>query len=252
MTATTEDFAGDVLAGVEFLKSRGNPIDVHKIGLIGHSEGGVIAPMVALRSHDVAFIVMMAGTGVPGDQILMAQVEGLSKAAGVPADAIAKNLDIEQQVLTIIKQERDPKARETRLRELKDSLPQMPPAATAQFQAVLSPWFRFFITYDPAPALQKVACPVLALNGELDLQVPPSINLPVITKALEAGGNRDYAIVKLPKLNHLFQTSQTGSVAEYSQIEETIAPVALETMSAWILRHTRPLLSTTANTATRP
>ena len=235
MTATTEDFAGDVLAGVEFLKSRGNPIDVHKIGLIGHSEGGMIAPMVALRSHDVAFIVMMAGTGVPGDQILMAQVEGLSKAAGVPPATIAKNLDMERQALEIIKQESDTKVRETKLREL-----------SAQAAAAASPWFRFFVMYDPAPALQKVTCPVLALNGELDLQVPPSLNLPAIEKALKAGGNRDYAIVKLPKLNHLFQTSQTGSVTEYSQIEETIAPVALETMSGWILRHT------TTNTATRP
>jgi uncharacterized protein len=235
-TATTEDFGGDVLAGVEFLKSRGKEIDIHKIGLIGHSEGGVIAPMVALRSHDVAFIVMMAGTGVPGDEILMAQIEAISKVAGVPAATIAKNLDAERQILDIVKQESDPKVREARLR--------LTPA-TAQLQAVMSPWFRFFIMYDPAPALQKITCPVLALNGELDLQVPASLNLPAIEKALKAGGNRDYEVVKLPKLNHLFQTSQTGSIEEYGKIEETIAPVALETMSAWILRHA------TANTATR-
>jgi uncharacterized protein len=233
-TATTEDFAGDVLAGVEFLKSRGKQIDIHKIGLIGHSEGGVIAPMVALRSHDIAFIVMMAGTGVPGDEILMAQIEAISKVAGVPAATIAKNLDAERQILDIVKQESDPKVREARLR-----------LTPAQLQAVMSPWFRFFVMYDPAPALQKITCPVLALNGELDLQVPASLNLPAIEKALKAGGNRDYEVVKLPKLNHLFQTSQTGSIEEYGKIEETIAPVALETMSAWILRHA------TANTATR-
>jgi pimeloyl-ACP methyl ester carboxylesterase len=233
MTATTQDFAGDVLAGVEFLKSRGKPIDVHKIGLIGHSEGGVIAPMVALRSPDVAFIVMMAGTGVPGDEILLAQIEALSKAAGVPAAAIAKNLELEHQVFEIIKKEDDSKVRETRLRELSGKL-------SAQAQAAASPWFRFFIMYDPAPALRKVACPVLALNGELDLQVPSSLNLPAIKKALEAGGNRDFEIVKLPKLNHLLQTSRTGLVSEYGEIEETIAPVALETISGWILRHTQP------------
>jgi pimeloyl-ACP methyl ester carboxylesterase len=232
MTATTEDFAGDVLAGVEFLKSRGKQIDVHKIGLIGHSEGGMIAPMVALRSHDVAFIVMMAGTGVPGDQILLAQIEGLSKLANVPAAAVAKNLDMERQVFEIVKKENDPKVREARLRELG-------PELSAQAKAAASPWLRFFITYDPAPALRKVTCPVLALNGELDLQVPASLNLPAIAKALESGGNPDYAIVKFPKLNHLFQTSRTGQVAEYSEIEETIAPVALETMSGWILRHTQ-------------
>jgi pimeloyl-ACP methyl ester carboxylesterase len=236
-TATTEDFAGDVLAGVEFLKNRGKPIDPHKIGLIGHSEGGTIAPMAATRSSDVAFIVMMAGTGVPGDEILMAQVAGLSKAAGVPAAAIAKNLDLERQILDIVKQESDPKAREARLREWKDkSAPQMP---DAQVQAVMTPWMRFFVTFDPATALRKVACPVLALNGERDLQVPPDLNLPAIDKALKAGGNHDYQIVKLPKLNHLFQTSQTGAMDEYARIEETIAPGALETMSTWILRHTQ-------------
>jgi fermentation-respiration switch protein FrsA (DUF1100 family) len=237
-TATSEDFAGDVLAGVEFLKNRGKPIDPHKIGLIGHSEGGMIAPMVAARSRDVAFIVMMAGDGVPGDEILMAQIELLSKAAGVPADEIAKNLELERQVLAIVRQESDPKARGARLREWKEkSAPEMP---AAQLQAVMTPWMRFFITYDPVTSLRKVTCPVLALNGELDLQVPPDLNLPAIEKALKAGGNRDYQIVKLPKLNHLFQTSQTGAVDEYARIEETIAPVALDTMSGWILRHTQP------------
>ena len=235
-TATTEDFAGDILAGVEFLKSRGAPIDAHKIGLIGHSEGGVIAPMVANRSHDVAFIVMMAGTGVPGDQILLAQAEGLSKVAGIPDAQIATNLELQRQMLDIVKQESDPKLREARLMEWKEkSAPRLP---TAQINAAMSPWMRFFVVYDPAAALSKTTCPVLALNGELDIQMPPSLNLPAIARALEAGGNRDYEIVKLPKLNHLFQTSETGSVAEYNKIEETIAPVALDTMSDWILRHT--------------
>ena len=250
LTATTEDFAGDVLAGVEFLKSRGKQIDIHKIGLIGHSEGGVIAPMVATRSRDVAFIVMMAGTGVTGEENSYAQAAAVSRAAGIPADAIARNQVMQRQVLAIVKQESDPKAREARLRQLQDKVSTaMPSAASAlavQFQMAATPWFRFFAMYDPATALQKVTCPVLVLNGELDVQVPASLNLPAIEKALKAGGNRDYQIVKLPKLNHLFQTSQTGSVEEYGKIEETIAPIALETMSRWILRHT------TANTATRP
>ena len=108
-----------------------------------------------------------------------------------------------------------------------------------QFKMAATPWFRYFVMYDPATALRSVDCPVLVLNGELDLQVVPAQNLPPIAKALEEGGNRDYLIVKLPKLNHLFQTSRTGSLDEYSKIEETIAPVALETMSGWILKHTR-------------
>jgi pimeloyl-ACP methyl ester carboxylesterase len=195
----------------------------------------MIAPMVANRSRDVAFIVMMAGTGVPGDQILLAQGEAISKVSGVPAEQIATNLELQHQMLNIVKQESDPKVREARLMEWREkSAPRLP---AAQIKAAMSPWMRFFVVYDPAAALSKTTCPVLALNGELDLQVPPSLNLPAIAKALEAGGNRDYEIVKLPKLNHLFQTSETGSVAEYSKIEETIAPVALDTMSDWILRH---------------
>jgi fermentation-respiration switch protein FrsA (DUF1100 family) len=102
-----------------------------------------------------------------------------------------------------------------------------------------TPWFRAFLTYDPRPALEKVKAPVLALSGALDLQVPPKQNLPVVVAALEAGGNADYEIVKLPGLNHLFQTAKTGSPLEYSKIEETFAPAALQVMGEWIRRHAK-------------
>jgi pimeloyl-ACP methyl ester carboxylesterase len=241
INATTEDFAGDVQAGVEFLKGR-KQIDARKIGLIGHSEGGVIAPMVAIRTHDVAFIVMMAGTGVTGDQVSLSQSEALLKAMGVSADTIAKRQVVQRQVMALVKDEADPKVRQTRLEALAAQLsarsPSSAAAMTNQFKMAASPWFHFFATYDPAPALSKLTCPVLALNGELDVQVIASLNLPAIVRALEAGVNKDYEIVKFPKLNHLFQTAKTGMPAEYSQIEETMAPVALETMADWILRHT--------------
>jgi len=107
----------------------------------------------------------------------------------------------------------------------------------AQLGQITSPWFRYFIAYDPATALRKVMCPVLAINGEKDLQVSPRQNLPAIRKALEAAGNKDFEIAELPGLNHLFQTAKTGSPAEYAQIEETISPVALERIAAWILKH---------------
>jgi fermentation-respiration switch protein FrsA (DUF1100 family) len=112
-------------------------------------------------------------------------------------------------------------------------------AALAQLNMALSPWMRYFVTYDPQTALEKVKCPVLALNGEKDLQVPPRQNLPAIEKALRSGGNKDFKAVELPGLNHLFQTCKTGSVAEYQQIEETISPTALDLMGNWILQHTR-------------
>jgi fermentation-respiration switch protein FrsA (DUF1100 family) len=108
-----------------------------------------------------------------------------------------------------------------------------------QIKQMLSPWFRSFLTYDPRPTLARVRCSVLALSGEKDLQVPPSQNLPEIIKALEAGGNSDYTVVKLANLNHLFQTSQTGSPMEYAQIEETFSPLALDVIGDWILHHVR-------------
>ena len=243
VNATSADFAGDVLAGVEFLKGRSKQIDVHKIGLIGHSEGGMIAPMVAVRTPDVAFIVMMAGTGVPGGELSLAQAEAMSKASGIPAPVIEKNQEKQRRVLEIVRQESDPKVRAAKLQEMAAQIVAevhgSSSAMSAQFQAAASPWFRFWVMYDPATSLEKLTCPVLALNGSLDLQVPASINLPAIVKALEQGANPDYEIVKLPKLNHLFQTAQTGLMDEYGKIEETIAPVALETISGWILRHTR-------------
>jgi pimeloyl-ACP methyl ester carboxylesterase len=228
--ATSEDFAADVLAGVEFLKKRG----FGRIGLIGHSEGGMIAPMVAVRSKDVAFIVLMAGTGVNGEELLRAQASGIARAMGAGDAAIAKNSAVQDQLNSIIKKEADPQVRAARMKELRESLG-LP--ENGQFAAAATPWFRFFLMYDPAPALRRVTCPVLAINGELDLQVPPDQNLPAIEKALKQGGNRDFQVIKLPKLTHLFQTSQTGSPAEYSKIDETIAPVALETISDWILKH---------------
>jgi len=103
-----------------------------------------------------------------------------------------------------------------------------------EIKQLTSPWFRYFLTYDPATALRKVTCPVLVLNGSLDKQVLPDQNLPPIRKALAEAGNKNVEIDELPGLNHLFQTAKTGAPTEYAQIEETISPVALEKMATWI------------------
>ncbi|HLK54214.1 MAG TPA: alpha/beta fold hydrolase, partial [Candidatus Angelobacter sp.] len=233
--ATTADFATDTEAGIAYLKTR-SEIDVHKIGLIGHSEGGVIAPMVAARNHNVAFIVMMAGTGVPGDAVIAEQTKLILEASGVSNAAAEKQGATQLEILTLVKQEKDPIAVEKKLHEKLSGQ-----ATDAQLGATIekmnSPWMRYFISYDPAPALAKVTCPVLALNGSKDVQVSPSQNLPAIRKALEAGGNKHFEIVELPGLNHLFQTTKTGSPNEYAQIEETIAPVALDKIATWILNN---------------
>jgi fermentation-respiration switch protein FrsA (DUF1100 family) len=233
-TATTADFATDTEAGIAYLKTR-SEINQHKIGLIGHSEGGVIAPMVAARNHDVAFIVMMAGTGVPGDAVLAEQTKLILIADGVSQEMAEQKKESELEVTALVKQETNPAVLEKKLRE-KFSGQFTEAQLSASIMQMNSVWMRYFIAYDPAMALSKVTCPVLALNGEKDLQVPPKQNLPAIRKALEAGGNKHFEVVELPGLNHLFQTAKTGSPSEYAQIDETIAPVALETMANWILK----------------
>ena len=230
--ATTADFATDTEAAVAYLKTRPE-VDPHRIGLIGHSEGGVIAPMVAARNGDIAFIVMMAGTGVPGDRIVAAQVVAGAEAAGMDHESAAKAGEQERRVLDLVEHETDPGALR---RKLGAELGLPPAQIDAAYRQLTSPWYRYFLTYDPAPALRKVACPVLALDGEKDTQVPAKLNLPAIRQALEDGGNRHFEVDELPGLNHLFQHAKTGAFSEYSQIEETIAPEALEKMAAWILR----------------
>jgi len=232
-TATMIDFASDADAGVAYLKTRPE-VDPRRIGLIGHSEGGIVAPMTAARNSDVAFIVMMAGSGVPGDQIIPAQVILLSEAAGKSHDDAEKDAAEQRDVLALVEREKDDAALEKQLREkLAGKVPEA--QLQAQIKSLTSPWFRQFLAYDPATALRKVTCPVLAINGEKDLQVPPKQNLPVIRKALADAGNKNFEVDELPGLNHLFQTAKTGAVGEYVEIEETMSPAALEKIANWIL-----------------
>jgi len=240
---TTENVAGDALAGVEFLKTR-KEINPKQIGLIGHSEGGMAAPMVASKSADVAFIVLMAGPGIVGGKLLTMQV-GLIAAAECDKQ-VEQSVAESQKLFEIAVQETDPAVARKKLADAaikraeaaKKRLEAQLAAAEPQNQLFTSPWFRYFLTYDPRPTLMKVRVPVLALNGGKDLQVPPKEDLDGIESALKEAGNRDYKIVLLPGLNHLFQTTATGAVSEYGQIEETIAPAALQTMGDWILAHT--------------
>ncbi len=246
-TSTDEDFAGDVLAGLDFLKQQ-KEVDAGKIGLIGHSEGGIIAPIAAARSKDVAFIVLMAGTGVPGAEILEAQGQLILKVSGRSESELKSQRDIQKRLIGIVVAEKDEKFAQVKLKAaLKEMVAAMPEAdrkalaestgglSEAAMQAFNNAWFRYFLTYDPRPVLRTVRCPVLAINGEKDLQVPATENLTEIEKALKAGGNRKVKTVKLPGLNHLFQPCKTGTPSEYATIETTIAPEALKMVGDWIL-----------------
>ncbi len=238
-----------------FLKTR-KEINPRQIGLIGHSEGGIIAPLAAARSVDVAFIVMMAGPGVTGEEGFPNQLSSTAKASGASAESIAWNRRLLLQIFSIIKDEKDNAAADKQIRELrakmlaemseeqrkKYGIPEN--AMDGVIKLMLTPWFRFYLTHDPRATLKKVRVPVLAITGERDLQVVPAgENLAAIEEALKAGGNKDYTVVEVPKLNHLFQTSETGSPAEYGRIEETISPTVLKLIGDWIVKQTAPMLS---------
>jgi uncharacterized protein len=230
-TATSEDFAGDALAAWQYLRTRPD-VDPRRVGLLGHSEGGLIAPMLAARTPGVAFVVMLAGPGVTGEEVLLAQSVAILKANGAPDAAIATNTDLQKQIFLILRQETDTARIVERLSAIQ--VPGPKSASEALVRQSSSPWFRFFTLYDPAPALAKVSCPVLALGGERDLQVLVDQNLPAIEAALKRGGNKDYTVLRLPALNHLFQTCKVGTPAEYAAIEETMSPSALDTIATWI------------------
>ncbi len=232
-TATTADFAADAAVGVEFLKGRPE-VDGKLIGLVGHSEGGLVAPLVASTSKDVAYIVLLAANGLPGDQVVIEQTRLAAEANGMDAEEVAKSTEREKKLLAIVAKDTDNEQLE---KDLRDELAGNVPIAqiNPQIRALTSPWFRYFMNYDPAVTLRKVSCPVLALNGEKDKQVPAKLNLPAVRKALEEGGNKHVEADELPGLNHLFQTAKTGAPAEYAEIEETMSPAALGKISSWIL-----------------
>jgi len=232
-TATTQDFATDTMAGVRYLLGRPE-IDKKRIGLIGHSEGGVIAPMVAVKMPEVAFIVMLAGSGVSGAQVIEDQVYQGNLLAGISPEAAAQNREFEHKILNIVMSDADP---EKKILALAEGNPALQDNLKRQIPAMRSPWYLYFLAYDPRPTLEKVKCPVLALNGSKDSQVSPELNLPAIEAALKKGGNRDATVQLVPGVNHLFQNAKTGAVSEYREIEETMSPKVLETIAAWIARH---------------
>ena len=234
--ATSEDFAGDVLAGWSFLRTLAS-IDPNRIGLIGHSEGGTIAALAAAQRPDVAFIVMMGSPGLPGKQYNLQFEESTARSLGQSEEAVAARVRFQERVLSVVIEEQDRAVAEARLRHLYRELsPSMPPAQIeGGLKRLLSPWFNFNVTHDPGATLSTVRCPVLAVIGEKDVQVPPEGNLEAIRQALQAGGNNRHRVEELPGLNHFFQTCATGSPVEYGRIEETISPAVLSLLSNWIL-----------------
>ena len=240
--ANSEDFSNDVEAAVEYLKTRK---DIHKsqIGLIGHSEGGLIAPMVAIRNKDVAYLVLLAGTGVKGSEILLSQQKAIFKESGLTDEEATQRISTTAVLFNIISTS-ESNHLDRDLNDYIEKLVALQGGETQdmstreyiemQLQEISTPWMCYFIKHDPAPVLSKVKVPVLALNGGKDIQVQPKLNLPAIQKALAAGGNKKVTIKEYPNLNHLFQEATTGFPDEYFKIEQTFSPEVLKDMSDWI------------------
>jgi uncharacterized protein len=240
-TATTFDFATDAEAAIAYLETR-KEVDKDRIGLIGHSEGGVIAPIVASRNTQVDFIVLLAGTGIRGAELLLMQQELIGRANGVPEAELQEVKAVNRGAFDIVLANEDPAVIETKLRAyLNEQLALLPDSLQDErlveqtMSGIDTPWMLTFLRYDPAVALQKVKCPVLAVNGSKDLQVPASENLAAIKAALENGGNKRVTVQQFDGLNHLFQECTTGSPNEYAKIEQTFSPLAMQAVSDWIL-----------------
>ncbi len=243
--ATSLDFMGDALAALRSLRGRAG-IDSNRVGFIGHSEGALIAPMAAARTPQVAFIVMLAGPGVTGDSVLIRQAALISRAEGADEETIRANNAMQRKLFRVLEQEPDSaKAVERLTAVMRETLAAAPDSSrrrdaadsagiAMQAAQLNSRWFRFFLRYDPRTDLRKLKIPVLALNGEKDLQVSYEQNLPEIEKALKEAGNTRFTVRMLRGLNHLFQTAKTGSVTEYGKNEETMSPLALRAIGDWI------------------
>ena len=241
--STTGDFAEDALAGITFLKSR-QEINPKKIGIIGHSEGGTIAALAASKSSDVAFIVSMAGVFINFEDVVIDQIVNQLKLQGKKDEDIELERNWRKKIYGLAKENTDSATAAKRLWEIYNKLSEDEVTRLnwpkgrhdAQIKLVLNPWWRYILSMDNKTILINVKCPVLAIYGELDQQVIPDKNIPVIEEALKEGGNNNFTVKKLPGLNHLFQTAKTGSEYEYIRIEETISPQALNMISDWILK----------------
>lgn len=244
VSSTSEDFANDVMSAIDYLKNR-EEIDQDQIGLIGHSEGGLIAPIVANRTNDVAFMVLLAGTGVPGKEISRMQARTLFNLEVSNRETYHNFID---NSIEIASSNRDLTLKREELTQLYRNseviLSTLLPEGTnvdafinQQVEGSLRPWSLFFFNHDPANELRKITIPVLSLIGSNDVQVPPGMNHPPIRQALEEAGNRDYTIKVLPGLNHMFQESETGNMTEYAEIEQTFSPIALYEITRWIKDH---------------
>lgn len=243
--ALTTDFATDAAAAISYLKTR-KEINKNKIGLAGHSEGGTVASIVAADNPDVAFVVLLAAGNIPGDEQMVLQNYLIGKAQGMPEEDLTKLGAINRKLYDVIKQEDDIAQMKLKLQKVFHSemkplfvskgVPEEQVNKTIEMQTegLVNPWYVGFIRTNPTPYLEKIKCPVLALNGDKDVQVAAVANLEAVNNAGIKSGNKKITTKKMAGLNHLFQEADTGLPAEYGEIEQTLSPAVLTEISSWI------------------
>lgn len=252
--ATSADFAKDVEAGINYLRTR-KDVDTNFIGLLGHSEGGLIAPMVAYKRTDIRFIVLLAGPGVKIIDLMEAQTIDVAASAGIPKEELEQFRPLYKKLVTAFLSENDsaksfqkavrvfnkwrkniPDSVVLHTTGVKDekTLQEYIRTSAESYRPGINPWFNYFIQFDPAVYLSQVKCPVLALNGENDIQVAAKPNLKAIETALKKGGNLRFTTKEMPGLNHLFQRCIECTVAEYGELEETFSAETLKMVVDWI------------------
>lgn len=253
--ATSADFAKDVNASVEYLLSRPE-VDPKKLGLIGHSEGGMIAPMVATNRKDIDFIILLAGPGVKILDLMAEQNAAILRSAGISqlsidaylplyrgmigqiltaADSIAALNAVKKIVSEWIAKTDPSQVKELDLQDAK----KQDEVASQLVQVLYSPWFKYFLSFDPALYLEKLKCKLLAINGDKDIQVISKQNLPGIEAAMKKSKSKNYTIKEMPGLNHLFQTCNKCTLEEYGELDETFSPVALQLISEWLEKNVK-------------
>lgn len=262
--STSEDFARDVNTSLNYLLTRPE-VNKKKIGLIGHSEGGMIAPMVANQRNDIDFIVLLAGPGIKITELMVEQNEKILASAGITQPAIKEYIKLyrllmdevilQSRTINIKDYSRDSLMLSVSLKdasrvwadttasaiqkEFYSSEVQRKQQVDLLIHMVTSNWFRYFIKYDPRPVIEKLRCKVLALNGSKDVQVISSSNLAGIEKSLKKSKSKAYTVKELSGLNHLFQTCVKCNLMEYGELEETFSPVALKEINDWLNKYVK-------------
>ncbi len=253
--ATSKDFEDDVSNSVDYLLSRPE-VDKTKLGLIGHSEGGMIAPMVATKRKDINFIVLLAGPGVKIIDLMGEQSAAILRSEKTDEEAITVYIPLYKEMITETIHAKDTTEALAAVKTTMnnwvnktdkklvaalgmDKAPQRDNMVNSLVRTVSSPWFKYFISFDPQPVLEKLECKVLALNGDKDIQVVSKQNLPAIEAALKKSKSPAYLVKEMPGLNHLFQTCIKCTVNEYGDLEETFSPAALQVMGDWLLKNAR-------------